>query len=383
MNENLKYIAGLPKILLVDDKKPNLIALSAILEGSDRVLYTATSGISALELVQKHEFALFLLDVQMPLMNGFELAERLRLLEDCQATPIIFVTAHHFDMEHVRKGYESGAVDYLFKPLVPEITAAKVNSFLEMYRHKKKLQEINEELDLRNKELAQSNKALSSFAHIVAHDLTQPLRTIKTFLNILYKKNKELLDRESTEFIDLCQNSAERLDDLIKGLLEYARVDREPRASENFDLDEVCKDVMLLLRDTIESKKAEVIIRSPLPSVNGSRAQIQSVVQNLIDNAVKYQPAGNQPVVEIACEPQGENHYQLSVKDNGIGMDEQHQELAFKIFHRLRTKETYSGAGVGLAICKKIIENNGGKIWFNSEKGKGTTFYFTLSKVIN
>ncbi len=277
------------KILLVDDKQANLVALETLLEREDCLFYSANSGDQALKLALQHEFALMLLDVHMPDMDGFELANILKTHKKTKQTPIIFVTASRFQPNDIMQGYTEGAVDYLFKPLNPNITRAKVNAFIQMYFQRKEVERMNAKLDEANKQLVKTNKALEEFANIVAHDLKEPLRTINSFLHLLYQRNKENLDNESLEFMKLCTDSASRLDQLVKSLIKYARIGYKNLDKESQSLGQIVNDVQLGLYAKIKESNAIIEVKNELPSLTVNYIQISQLFQNLMDNAIKYQ----------------------------------------------------------------------------------------------
>ena len=368
------------KILIVDDKHENLVALEALLEDQNCEFFLAYSGEMALKLAMQHEFALMLLDVQMPEMDGFELASILKKNKRTSATPIIFVTALRFQPNDILKGYTKGAFDYLSKPLNPDITQAKVTAFINMYFQKKQIEYMNAKLDASNKELSATNKALEEFANIVAHDVKEPLRTIKNFLNLLHRRNRNIFDKASLEFIELCTDSAARLDILVKSLSKYARLGYKDMEKKPINLGQVVDNVKVGLYVKIQETKAIISVENPLPTILANHSSMNQLFQNIIDNAIKYQKKDKIPIIKIACRQSYEN-WHISIKDNGIGIPEKDKNNVFKIFQRSYAHQAYEGTGVGLAICKRIVENNGGRIQLESQEGVGTTFFLTFPKL--
>jgi|GEM_PF-891211 len=375
-----KLIPHEVKVLIVDDQYPNLLALEALLEMPDRTIHCAQSAKEALNLLANNEYALILSDIQMPIMDGYEFAAKLKTIKSAKNTPVIFVTAHNSDLKDVYKGYDEGAIDYLLKPLNPHIVKAKVSSFIQMYKQQKQIQSYNKLLNIKMSLLKQSNEALEDFARIVAHDLKAPLRTISSFLQLLYIRNKEILDSESIEFIDICSNSAKRLNDLIKGLMTFAKTGENQTENTCFNFNEVIKTVKINLLGKLKENNAEIIVDGEMPEVEANKMLSTQLMQNLIENGIKYQLAGNKPIIKISSRENDDNEWVFSVQDNGIGIDIENKDHVFAIFKRLHKDEKYSGTGIGLSICKKIVERSGGKIWFVSTPNKGTTFYFTLPK---
>ncbi len=368
------------KILLVDDIPANLVTLEAILEGNDREVYMACSADEALGLVMRHDFTLIMLDVQMPEINGFELAKMLKNNRRTGIIPIIFVTAHRFDADDVLQGYTEGAVDYLFKPLSPQITRAKVNAFIDMEYHRKQTERINLELDGKNKELERTNIALEELSYIIAHDLKEPLRTISGIMNVVLKKNQTLLDEKSLEYLNICINSASKLDHLIQDLLKYAKLGYSNIEKMTIDLNELINNTKNALLKRIEERNVLINIKGELPEVIANEAQMGQLFQNLIDNAIKYQKVENQPIINIWANEK-KSFWEIHIQDNGIGMDPNFAKKAFGVFERRHDSNEFQGTGVGLATCKKIVENNDGEIHIQSEEGKGTTFIFTIPKL--
>ena len=226
-------------------------------------------------------------------------------------------------------------------------------------------------------ELQRSNTELEHFAYIASHDLQEPLRTIQSYLQLLQRRYQPLLDRDAEEFIAFAIDGASRMRMLIEDLLTYARVASRARPLEPVPLDDVLNEVMHSLKIRLE-EQAAVIERDPLPVVLADRRQLAQLIQNLLANALKFQAPGRTPVIQIGATREGER-WVVRVRDNGIGLSTTYADKIFVIFQRLHSREDYEGTGVGLAVCKKIIERHGGTIWVESEPGQGATFLFSLS----
>lgn len=233
------------------------------------------------------------------------------------------------------------------------------------------------EAELRHyaEELALSNEELYVFSYAASHDLQEPLRTIQSFIQLLNEKHRKKLSQEVDELIDSAEDGVSRMYRLITDFLMYSRVGSQTAVIENVDCNVVLNDAMDNLNIAIKESKARVKHFS-LPTVRGNKVQITQVFQNLISNAIKYK-GEKKPVVEISAEKKG-SLWQFEVKDNGIGIEEWFSERIFIVFQKLHDYKKYPGSGIGLALCKRVIEKYGGKIWFESEVGKGTSFYFTL-----
>lgn len=415
-------------ILLVDDEPANLLALEAVLEGLGHSLVKAHSGEEALRHLMRQDFAVILLDVLMPGMNGFETASLIRQRDRSRLTPIIFLTAVGKTEAEMFEGYAVGAIDYLFKPFHPQVLRSKIAVLVDLYRKSEEVRRLNEELkrrageletlnlmlkkenemrkrteeelrvseeelknlntsleaqvlertsavEERSRQLLKSNEELQQFAYVASHDLQEPLRTIISYLQLLEERLKEKLDAEGREFMGFVVNSAKHMRDLIQGLLEYSRVGSQKHPFQKVDCGSVLEKVMEQLKVSLGEKNAHVEVQ-PLPEVFGDPLLLAMLFQNLIANAVKFCKNGA-PEVQVGSR-KGEGEWLFWVKDNGIGIDPKYFDRIFVIFQRLHNREEYPGTGLGLAVCKKTVERHGGRIWVESEPGKGATFYFTL-----
>lgn len=222
------------------------------------------------------------------------------------------------------------------------------------------------------------NQELEQFAYTVSHDLKEPLRMIKSFMQLLDRNYGGELDDKAKRYIHFAVDGAQRMTDSIDDLLEYSRVGRMYNTLEEVDSTEIVKQVLKTLEAEIESTETKITVSS-LPVIKAVPITFKMLVQNLIANAIKYQPKGQKPEIEISAR-ELDSHWQFTFKDNGIGIDPEHYEDIFGIFKRLHTRDTYSGNGMGLAISKKIVEQHDGEIWVKSEEGKGSMFHFTIAK---
>jgi PAS domain S-box-containing protein len=227
-----------------------------------------------------------------------------------------------------------------------------------------------------NEQLAISNRDLEQFAYIASHDLQEPLRAVRSFLQLLEKKYMGQLDEQGMLYISQAVEGSKRMKDLITGLLNFSRLGRRQMKAEEVDMNQVANEVIQSLRPAVSEASVQVNLL-PLPTVTGDAGQLGQVLQNLVSNAIKYRSLERTPEIGIGAEEkkQGVLFY---VKDNGIGFDKKHEDVIFNVFYRLHTATEYPGTGIGLAICKKIVELHDGRIWVESEPGKGSTFYFTL-----
>lgn len=227
-------------------------------------------------------------------------------------------------------------------------------------------------------ELQRSNEDLEQFAYAASHDLQEPLRMVSSYVHLIERKIGETLSDDVKEFMFYAIDGVKRMQELINDILEYSRVERKGKAFDAIKLDNVLKAVRFNLQKTIADNNVELIHPEELPVIKADYSQITSLFQNLVDNAIKFR-SNNKPVIEIGYTEQ-KNKYTFFVKDNGIGIEKKYYDRIFVIFQRLNNRNEYPGTGIGLSICKKIVERHGGKIWVESEEGKGTTFYFELKK---
>lgn len=252
------------------------------------------------------------------------------------------------------------------------------NDITELVESRDQLHDLNENLKGRNKELAVMNNELEQFVYIASHDLQEPLRMITSFLSLLEKRIGEHLDEKSRQYIHFATDGAARMRSLILDLLKYSRVGREVTLKEFVDLGQLLKEVVNLNMPLLNEHHVSLNIGN-LPNVYGIKSALFQLFQNLIQNAVKYRKPGVSPKVSIEGE-EHDTYWKFMVKDNGIGIDDRYFDKIFIIFQRLHTREEYTGTGIGLAICKKVIEYHKGKIWVESVVGEGSTFYFTIAK---
>ncbi|HEY9183738.1 MAG TPA: PAS domain S-box protein [Salegentibacter sp.] len=240
------------------------------------------------------------------------------------------------------------------------------------------LKSLNDDLKKHTKELEISNAELEQFAYVASHDLQEPLRMVTSFLTQLEKKYSQQLDEKAHTYIHFAVDGAKRMRSIILDLLEFSRVGRTEDKQEIIPVNEIISEVKILYQKEIEDTGAE-IFSEELPIIMAPKSPLRQVFQNLISNAIKYRKDSVAPRIEIGVE-ETSNFFIFSVQDNGIGIDPEYFDKIFIIFQRLHQRQTYAGTGMGLAVTKKIIENLGGKIWLESEKGKGTKFYFSIVK---
>lgn len=398
-------------ILIVDDIRANIIALKKTLELHNIDVDTAESGEEALKKILQTDYCLIIMDVQMPGLDGFEVVKILSGNKKTKDIPVIFLSALNIEKKYIFKGYETGAVEYITKPVDTDLLILKVKTFLKIYEQQSQLKEMKnllsqeikirkeaqdnleiriaertKELVLKNEELELKNHELQQFSWVVSHDLNEPIRKIQIFIKII----KDLYlakDEKAVDYVNRTIKSAERMQTLITDLLAYSRLSSKVQP-EKTDLNIVLQEVLSDFDYLIESKGAAVRT-NVLPTIDSIPSQLRQVFQNLIGNALKFSNNTDHPLIEVTSEyietksfdakPSPEGKYcRITVKDNGIGFDEIYLDRIFIIFQSLNDRQSYEGTGIGLAIAKKIIEKHNGLITAKSEVGKGASFIMVL-----
>ncbi len=405
------------KILLVDDREDNLLSIETILETDGYQLVKANSGRQALKILLKEfDFALILMDVKMPNLNGFETASLIYEREKLKHIPIIFITANNYGDENIFKGYKAGAVDYIYKPINPDLLRAKVSVFIELYKknhqllaQEKKLIAINKNLENEIRErkiseqkihnlnsqlleniaqLEEANKELDRFAFMASHDLQEPLRKIRTFSDLLYIRYNNNLDENGKMHIHRIKTAAERMQLLIQDILTFSKMSLDKIEYVDSDLNIIIKEVLADLQETAQKEDATITIGS-LPTLPVNPVLIRPLFSNLISNAIKYRRPDVKPVINIFTENEvdeeqkngintNKKYCRIYVQDNGIGFDQKYAEQIFGMFQRLHSNKEIEGTGIGLALCKKIVDEHKGFISARGEINKGSTFVVSL-----
>jgi len=386
------------KILLVDDKPENLLALDSLLRREGVEIHRANSGVEALELLLQHEYAVALVDVQMPDMDGFELAELMRGTERTRPVPIIFVTAGAHSAQKTFQGYDSGAVDFLNKPLDPHVVTSKVQVFLELARKghiiQNQLLETQDALRERDRALVEAREALQSrdeFLSIASHELNTPLTGLLLQLQMLQHQAKKLVPAPgsdqivvSKDFVDRVEKAlsvsyrqGKKLSVLIDELLDLTRIrlGKLVLSKETVDLCALANETIERIKTAEVKKPLDLTFQCP-PSLSGywDPLRIDQVITNLLSNAVKY---GNKSPIKISITHEGDSAV-IVVSDEGLGIAPEMQEKVFQRFERAQAVNHFSGLGLGLYITRQIVEAHGGQITVKSALNKGSEFTVRL-----
>ncbi len=398
-------------ILIVDDNQQNIFSLKSLLSLHNFQVDTALSGEEALRKILKQHYSLIILDVQMPDMDGFEVAEAISGYSKSKDIPIIFLSAVNTHKKFITKGYSSGGMDYVTKPFDPDILILKVKTFYRLSEQTRELQEMEKqlrnEIELRkkaenflekkvhertkqllaaNQRLEQSNRELQQFAFVASHDLQEPLRKIQTFSHLALERHLDDHEKLTTDLKRIA-DSAGRLRGLIRDLLDYSKI----FADDVFmpvDLNKVVAEVLGDLEIQKEGGQCNIEV-SPLPQVEAISFQFRQVFQNLISNAIKFARPGVKCAIRIwgelvseksfSAEESDDGKYcRISIQDNGIGFSNEFRHQIFDIFQRLNDRGTYEGTGIGLSIVKKVVERHDGIIAAAGVENQGATFTIVL-----
>lgn len=362
-------------IVNAEDNEAIRYARSRILQRAGFVVREAINGATTLALVAAEHPAVVLLDVKLPDIDGYEVCRRLKSNPATASTIVLQVSASFIERDDKVRGLEGGADGYMVEPMSPDELIATVRSYVRLQQTEEKLARANLELRQQAVELRRSNEELQQFAYVVSHDLQEPLRAIGVYSELLISRYQQEADAEVQEFVRYITEGIEHMRTLMTDLLQYARVESQTKAVTLTDCHQIVLQVLQDLQLSIEETGAQITY-DPLPTVYADQKRLAQVLRNLLSNALKYH--GPQPVRIHMSASQKDGEWHFQVHDNGIGIDPQFAERIFVIFQRLHLQREYPGTGIGLAMCKKIIEQHGGRIWVESRLGEGATFFFTL-----
>jgi len=406
-----------PKILIVDDRPENLVALRTVLRNLNIELIEAMSGNDALKATLHHDFALALLDIQMPEMDGYELAEIMRSEEKTADLPFIFISAVYTDNLNVFKGYEKGAFSFITKPFQPEILINKVRFFIEKHQQEIALHELNLDLQKKNnelesqaqklrlsddelrtqqqklmvkaEELALTSKYKSEFLANMSHELRTPLNSILLLSKLLADNFEKNLSVEQTEFASVIHNSGRGLLELINEILDLSKIESGKMELEIEDVTiiSITKNLSDLFIPLANEKGILFSIKtnSDIPlSIQTDSQRLGQILKNFLSNAIKFTEHGSVELIirkphiieSESLKLNGEEFIAFDVKDTGIGIPKEKHSLVFEAFQQAdgSTRRKYGGTGLGLSISKKISHILGGEVMLKSEPGKGSSF---------
>ncbi len=406
-----------PKILLVDDRDDNLMSMESILSLDEYQFIKANSGREALKfLLHEFDFALILMDVNMPNLNGLETAALIYEREKLRQIPIIFITAINYGEEYIFKAYRSGAVDYIFKPINPDLLRAKVSVYIDLYRknqmllaQEQKLLAINKTLELEirerktseekiselNRQLLENvshlesvNKDMDFFIYMASHDLQEPVRKLRMMMDRFCLKYQDLLDQEGHNYLGRISEVAQRMQLLIKDILSLTRISEDENPFEETNLNNMISDILLDFQQIIQEKKVNVMVEK-LPILKVNPILFRLMFENLISNALKFSKEKGEHIIRVfssltltenGIDKNGSQngYHRLFVEDNGIGFDQQYASQIFEMFRRLHGAAEYKGTGIGLALCKRIAEKHQGFISARSKENEGTLFTISV-----
>ena len=364
-------------ILIVDDRPENLISLQRVLQAHNFEVETASSGEEALKKVLKNNYVLIILDVQMPDMDGFEVAEAISGFSKAKDTAIIFLSAVNTELKFITKGYLSGGLDYITKPVDINVLLLKIKTFYRIYEQSRKLNEVQEKLLEEIEFRKQAEQKKDEFISIASHELKTPLTSVKGYIQLLQRSlNKD--DKEKAQnHLEKASIQLEKLNELIVDLLDISKIESGKMKfnMKNFCADNMVNNAIEMLQQSNPDFK--ITKRGTTDeNVFGDEMRLEQVVINFITNAIKYAPGTNQVNVTINI---ADGKLYLAVKDFGIGISAEQQDKIFDKFYRVEeNSHRFNGLGIGLYICAEIINRHGGTIGVNSVPDEGSEFYFVI-----
>jgi signal transduction histidine kinase len=367
-------------ILLVDDDPTKRFALKTVLAPLGEDVVEASSGADALRQLLRREFAVVLLDVRMPAMDGFETAQLIRQRPRSELTPIIFVTALDQGETNTGRGYELGAVDFVFAPVVPAILRAKVGVFVELYRAQQELRRYRTQLENlvqeRTTALTAINRELEAFSYLVSNDLRAPLQAFDSLSEALLADYGDKLDSGATDYLQRMRRASQRMGAIFDGLQSLFRVTGGEIHRESVDVSAMAAEIFEEQQASSPDRHVTVTI-GPNLSVSGDARLVRILLGNLISNAWKFTGSRSDAAIEVGGELV-DGQTRLFVRDNGVGFDMIQAHKLFGAFQRLHSQSEFPGMGIGLATVRRIVNRHGGRSWAEGAVGEGATFYFVL-----
>lgn len=364
-------------ILIVDDSPENIISLKRVLEINNFQVDTAASGEEALRKVLKNSYVLIILDVQMPGMDGFEVAEAISGYSKAKETAIIFLSAASIDVNFITKGYSSGGLDYITKPVDINVLLLKVKTFYRIYEQSRALNEMQKTLIEEIEYRKEAERKKDEFISIASHELKTPLTSVKGYVQILERS----IDKGDTptvkKHLSKVLNQVEKLNALVADLLDISKIESGKLKfnKKYFSIDDLITNIVEVMQQSHPQFK---IIRKGMANMDiyGDEMRIEQVIVNFTTNAIKYSPGTDEIHIMIYC--CGDKLF-VAVKDFGIGMTKEDQQNVFNKFYRVEeTSNRFQGLGIGLFICEQIIKRHNGHIGVNSKLGEGSEFYFYI-----
>ncbi|MBE7178009.1 MAG: hybrid sensor histidine kinase/response regulator [Mucilaginibacter polytrichastri] len=364
-------------ILLVDDKSENLIALKNTLESRGFETDAALSGEEALKKILKRDYALIILDVQMPGMDGFEVAEAISGYSRTRDVPIIFLSAVNVSKQFITKGYASGGRDYLVKPFDTDILVLKIRTFIRLHEQNLNLSRIRHSLTSEIEQRKQAEKLKDEFISIASHELNSPLTSVKGYLQLAERSLEKQDIEQSKMFIHRSRSQVDKLNRIVSDLVDSSHMEsgRLHFQFRDFFFESFLDNTI----DSFQQANPDICIerRGTAPLiVHGDEARIEQVLMNFLNNAVKYAPDSKEIVLDIHT--QDDERIEVRVRDFGIGIPKEKQAMVFDKFYRVEeTSAQFKGMGMGLYICAEIIREHKGEYGVESD-GRGSTFYFRI-----
>jgi hypothetical protein len=367
-------------ILVVDDDATKRFALKTILAPLGENVVEASSGADALRQLLRQEFAVVLLDVRMPVMDGFETAQLIRQRPRSELTPIIFVTALDQAETDLGRGYDLGAVDFVFAPVVPAILRAKVAVFVELYRAQQELRRYRTRLETlveeRTTALTAINRELEAFSYSVSHDLRAPLLAFDGLSKSMLEEYGDRLDKRARDNLKRMRGASQRMTSVFNGLQDLFRLTSGEVHRDQIDVTAMCRDIVKEIKGAAPEPEVKFEIANAI-TASGDRRLVRILLSNLLSNALKFTRVKPSPRVEVGTEMvDGESR--IFVRDNGVGFDMIYAHRLFGAFQRLHSQSDFPGAGIGLATARRIVNRHGGRIWAEGAQGEGATFYFVI-----
>lgn len=365
-------------IINVDDNEPARYVRAHILLRAGFVVHNASTGAEGLSLIEQHKPDLVLLDVHLPDVDGIEVCRRIKSSVEGGSIIVLQISASATQAPQATAALDSGADAYLTEPVDPDVLVATVRAMLRLRKAERDLSAANDRLRVLNGELQRSNEDLQQFAFAASHDLQEPLRSISTFIGLLERTARPKLSAAELDYLGYIADGSQRMHRLITDLLHYSQVGQKPASFHAIDLNAVLARTLENLYDLI-SETGAAVTWDALPVISGDEAQLGQVFQNLAGNAIKYARPEVPPAIHVSATVE-DSECRIRVQDNGMGIDPQFFDLIFAPFKRLHGRDI-PGTGIGLAVCRRIIEAHGGRIWVESAAGAGSTFYIALPAV--